>query len=126
MHTLNLILENMPSKDKKLVNIAKVQNMKSLRSHNAIANQFVITLQNGIEVFQSYNSIICVKANGETYLDENRWNYSRTTSRYRNIFLNETTVETVKKIGLGAYGMADLNNTYVMGNGQKYQQHLNK
>ena len=126
MHTFNLILENMPSKDKKLSNIAKVENFKSNRSGLPIANQFRITLQNGIEVFQSYNSIICVKANGETYLDENRWNYSRTTSRYRNIFLNETTVETVKKIGLGAYAMADLNNTYVMGNGQKYQQDLNK
>ena len=126
MHTFNLILENMPSKDKKLSNIAKVENFKSNRSGLPIANQFRITLQNGIEVFQSYNSIICVKANGETYLDENRWNYSRTTSRYRNIFLNETTVETVKKIGLGAYAMADLNNTFVMGNGQKYQQDLNK
>ena len=116
----------MPSKDKKLSNIAKVQNMKSLSSHNAIANQFVITLQNGIEVFQSYNSIICVKANGQTYLDENRWNYSRTTARYRNIFLNETTAFTLRKIGHGTYGMADLNNTFVMGNGQKYQQNLNK
>ena len=109
MHTFNLILENMPSKDKKLVNIAKVQNMKSLRSHNAIANQFVITLQNGIEVFQSYNSIICVKANGQTYLDENRWNYSRTTGKYRNIFLNEYTKETRNKIDNGTYGLADLN-----------------
>ena len=109
MHTYNLTLEDMPSKDKKLVNIAKVENFKSNRSGLPIANQFRITLQNGIEVFQSYNSIICVKANGETYLDQNRWNYSRTTSRYRNIFLNESTVETVKKIGLGAYGMADLN-----------------
>tara|TARA_R110000868_G_scaffold51853_1_gene164024 strand:- start:228 stop:560 length:333 start_codon:yes stop_codon:yes gene_type:complete len=109
MHTYNLTLEDMPSKDKKLVNIAKVENFKSNRSGLPIANQFRITLQNGIEVFQSYNSIICVKANGETYLDQNRWNYSRTTSRYRNIFLNESTVETVKKIGLGAYAMADLN-----------------
>ena len=109
MHTFNLILENMPSKDKKLVNIAKVENFKSSKSGLPIANQFRIALQNGIIVFQSYNSIICVKANGETYLDQNRWNYSRTTSRYRNIFLNETTVETVKKIGLGTYAMADLN-----------------
>ena len=99
----------MPSKDKKLVNIAKVEHFNSSKSGLPIANQFRITLQNGIEIFQSYNSIICVKANGETYLDENRWNYSRTTSRYRNIFLNETTVETVKKIGYGNYGMADLN-----------------
>jgi len=109
MQTFNLILENMPSKDKKLSNIVKVENFKSDKSGQPIANQFRITLQNGIEVFQSYNSIICVKANNEIYLDYDRWNYSRTTSRYRNIFLNETTVETVKKIGLGTYGLADLN-----------------
>ena len=109
MHTLNLILENMPSKDKKLVNIAKVENFKSSKSGLPIANQFRITLQNGIEVFQSYNSIICVKANGQTYLDENRWNYSRTTGKYRNIFLNEYTKETRNKIDNGTYGLADLN-----------------
>ena len=109
MHTFNLILEDMPNRRKKLLNIAKVENMRSPRSNNAIANQFVITLQNGMQVFQSYNSIISVKANGETYLDQDRWDYSRTTSRYRNIFLNETTVETVKKIAVGKYGLCNLN-----------------
>jgi len=126
MLTFNLTLEDMPHREKKLLNIAKVKNFKSSKSGLPIANQFRITLQNGIEVFQSYNSIICVKANNEIYLDYDRWNYSRTTSRYRNQFLNETTVETVKKIGLGQYAMVDLNNTFVMGNGQKYQQDLNK
>ena len=126
MQTFNLTLEDMPSRTKKLLNIAKVENFKSSKSGQPIANQFRITLQNGIEVFQSYNSIICVKANNEIYLDQNRWNYSKTTSRYRNQFLNETTVDTVKKIGLGKYAMVDLNNTYVMANGQKYQQDLNK
>lgn len=109
MQTFNLTLENMPHREKKLLNIAKVKNMRSPKSNNEVANQFIITLQNGIEIFQSYNSIICVKADGETYLDYDRWNYSRTTSRYRNIFLNETTVETVKKIGLGQYGCVRLN-----------------
>jgi len=109
MQTLNLTLEDMPSRDKKLSNIVKVENFKSSKSGLPIANQFRITLQNGIEVFQSYNSIICVKANNEIYLDYDRWNYSRTTSRYRNQFLNETTVETVKKIGLGQYACVHLN-----------------
>ncbi len=109
MITYNLTLEDMPSRDKKLSNIAIVENFKSSKSGLPIANQFRIALQNGIIVFQSYNSIIAVKANGETYLDQNRWNYSRTTSKYRNQFLNETTVETVKKIGLGVYAMVDLN-----------------
>jgi len=109
MITFNLTLEDMPHRDKKLANIAKVENFKSNKSGLPIANQFIITLQNGMEIFQSYNSIIAVKANNETYLDQNRWNYSRTTSRYRNQFLNETTVETVKKIGFGNYAMVDLN-----------------
>ena len=109
MITYNLTLEDMPSRNKKLSNIAIVENFKSSKSGLPIANQFRIALQNGIIVFQSYNSIIAVKANGETYLDQNRWNYSRTTSKYRNQFLNETTVETVKKIGLGVYAMVDLN-----------------
>jgi len=109
MQTFNLTLEDMPHREKKLANIVKVENFKSSKSGLPIANQFKITLQNGIEVFQSYNSIICVKANGETYLDYDRWNYSRTTSRYRNQFLNETTVETVKKIGLGQYACVNLN-----------------
>ena len=109
MQTFNLTLEDMPHRTKKLLNIAKVENMRSPRSNKEVANQFIITLQNGIEVFQSYNSIICVKANNEIYLDYDRWNYSRTTSRYRNQFLNETTVETVKKIGLGQYACVHLN-----------------
>lgn len=109
MQTFNLTLENMPHREKKLLNIAKVENMRSPRSNKEVANQFIITLQNGIKVFQSYNSIICIKADGETYLDYDRWNYSKTTSKYRNIFLNESTVDTVKKIGLGQYGCVRLN-----------------
>ena len=109
MYTFNLSLENMPHRDKKLSNIAIVENFKSSKSGLPIANQFRIALQNGIIVFQSYNSIIAVKANGETYLDQNRWNYSRTTGKYRNIFLNEYTKETRNKIDNGTYAMADLN-----------------
>ena len=109
MQTFNLTLENMPHAEKKLLNIAKVENMRSPRSNKEVANQFIITLQNGITVFQSYNSIICVKANGETYLDYERWDYSRTTGKYRNIFLNENTKETRDKINQGQYACVHLN-----------------
>ena len=112
MITFNLTLEDMPSRDKKLSNIAKVENFKSSKSGQPIANQFIITLQNGIEVFQSYNSIIAVKANGETYLDYDRWDFSRTTGKYRNIFLNENTKETRYKIKHGKYGLVHLNKPY--------------
>jgi len=112
MQTFNLTLENMPHREKKLLNIAKVENMRSPKSNKEIPNQFIITLQNGITVFQSYNSIICVKADGETYLDYDRWDFSRTTGKYRNIFLNEYTKETRNKIKQGKYGLVHLNKPY--------------
>ena len=109
MQTFNLTLENMPHREKKLLNIAKVENMRSPRSNKEIANQYIITLQNGITIFQSYNSIICIKADGETYLDFDKWNYSNTTARYRKLFLNEDTKTTRDKIDRGIYGCVYLN-----------------
>ncbi len=58
---MSLVYENMPSREKKLKQIAKVENMLSNRSHKPVANQFKITMQNGLEVFQSYETIICIK-----------------------------------------------------------------
>jgi hypothetical protein len=113
MQTFNLTLENMPHREKKLLNIAKVENMRSPRSNKEVANQYIITLQNGIKVFQSYNSIICIKADGETYLDYDKWNYSNTTSRYRKLFLNEDTKTTQDKINRGVYGVVHLNKEFV-------------
>lgn len=43
------------------------------------------------------------------YLDENYWNYSNTTGRYRNQFLNETIRETQAKIKSGEYMLVNLN-----------------
>ena len=107
--TYNLTLENMPSKEKKLANIAYVENFKSSRSGNPIANQFKITLQNGAEIFQSYKSVVAVKCDGLTFLDRTCWDYSNTTSRYRKEFLNEDTKTTKQKIKDSVYIMMDLN-----------------
>ena len=109
MFSSNLTLEEIPHRDHKLRNIAKVENCKSTRSGKPIANQFIITLQNGIRIFQSYESIICIKANNETYLDYERWDYSNTTSRYRKQFLNEDTKTTRDKINQGKYILEYLN-----------------
>ena len=43
------------------------------------------------------------------YLDENYWDYSHTTGRYRNQFLNETKRETQAKIKSGEYMLVNLN-----------------
>jgi hypothetical protein len=86
----------------------KVENMYGVNG-NKVANQFIIRDGNKI-TFQSYTTVIAIKENGLVTLDKNSWNYSATTSKYRNIFLDETTAETKKKIKSGIYNLADLNN----------------
>ena len=67
-----------------------------------VKNQFVIS-DNGNTYFQSYNSIIVKRDINNKITLGNNWNYSKTTERYRNLFLNETTKETEKKIADGIY-----------------------
>jgi hypothetical protein len=93
----------------------KVENI-TRSNGNKVANQFIIYTENG-SVFQSYNSIIAkitdTKKDDNYYasveLDRKYWNYSNTTGKYRNIFLNETITETKKKIKSGEYILTDLN-----------------
>jgi len=87
----------------------KLTNMLSNKG-NRIANQFVITDDAGNMYLQSYNSVIAKQGtNGQTWLDRNTWNYSKTTAKYRNMFLGETLKETKAKIKSGVYILADLN-----------------
>ena len=86
----------------------QVQNMRSTRG-NTVPNQFIIN-HNGEEYFQSYRVIIAkVAKDGKTYLDSYYWDYSVTTGRYRNQFLNETIKETRAKIESGEYILTNLN-----------------
>lgn len=86
----------------------KVSNMELSRSGREVANQFVIK-DGETEVFQSYESVIVKKIGNLVYLDEKYWNYSKTTSKYRNEFLGETTKETQAKIDSGEYELCNLN-----------------
>jgi len=100
----------------------KVTNMTSNKG-NKIANQFIIYDDNNNKYFQSYKSIIAkienndvieniginYQRNKKVYLDKNYWDYSVTTGKYRNIFLNETKKETEKKIKDGVYTLTNLN-----------------
>lgn len=81
----------------------KVQNL------NQTKNQFVIIDNNGTRFFQSYNSIVCKIEAGKVTLDKRFWDYSKTTGKYRNIFLGEKKKETEAKIKAGIYLLADLN-----------------
>ena len=61
--------------------------------------------------FQSYKSLIAMRTNeGKIYLDINKWDYSTTTGKYRNIFLNENKKLTETKIKNNTYLLVDLNN----------------
>lgn len=91
----------------------KVRNMQS-NNGNTIANQFIIDTVNGKirqTIFQSYQSLIAIKCfhTRKTFLDKNFWDYSVTTGKYRNQFLNETKKETEAKIKSGEYKLVDLN-----------------
>ena len=85
-----------------------VSNMESPRTGAPVANQFIISTDEGL-YFQSYRTLIALKQNGKVYLDENSWDYSRTTGKYRNRFLGENTAETRKKIKSGEYILINLN-----------------
>lgn len=93
----------------------KVENMTN-GNGRAIPNQFIIHGDLGETIFQSYKSVI-VRINGrigpngdgKTYLDINKWSYSKTTSKYRNQFLGENKAQTEAKIKSGEYQLIDLN-----------------
>ena len=89
--------------------MVKVKNMTSSNG-NKIANQFEIETDDAY-YFQSYDSVIAKiqKNNGAVVLDGKFWDYSKTTGRYRNIFLNATKKETQKCIDNGEYILANLN-----------------
>lgn len=84
----------------------KVTNFIS-ESGNSVPNQYIITTNNGI-YFQSYETIIAyIPKKGNIQLNKDFWNYSKTTSKYRNKFLSETKKETEQKINSGNYELAD-------------------
>lgn len=64
---------------------------------NKVANQFILEFGN-YTAFQSYSTLIAVydRENDTLYQDENF--YSRTTSKYLNMFINEYQPLTISKV----------------------------
>ncbi len=90
----------------KLGNFQKVQQF--IGDNGSVKNQFEIQTDKGM-IFQSYNSVIAAKMYGYILLDKDKWDYSVTTGKYRNIFLGEKKADTEKKIKSGEYILTDLN-----------------
>ncbi len=79
-----------------------------------VANHFIIYTPEAT-YFQSYKSII-IKTSFEDgkriiYLDSDTWDYSKTTSKYRNFYLGTTTKEIKEKIASGEIRLVNLNDS---------------
>lgn len=77
----------------------RVENMRSSNG-NDVPNQFIIETGEGV-YFQSYATVIACKVGGRVYLDP-RWDYSKTTTKYLNMFLgteSKREIESMLKSG---------------------------
>lgn len=88
----------------------KISQIKG-RTGKPVANQFIIRCDDsGWTYFQSYETIIAKVGDcGAIYLDKNYWDYSTTTGKYRNQFLNMNKDQTQKAINSGEIVLKDLN-----------------
>lgn len=73
--------------------LKELGNFISVVNKWGVPKQYLITFDNGY-IFQSYNSIIVIELDNENkyYLSQD-WNYSKTTGKYRNLFLNKNKKE---------------------------------
>ena len=78
-----------------------LNNMVTVKNYEGAVNQFLI-IGDDFTLLQSYRSPIVMLKDGQVYLFED-WDYSQTTSKYRNMFLGETTKETQAKLNSGEY-----------------------
>ena len=88
----------------------KVSQMKG-RTGKPVASQFIIRCDDsGWTYFQSYETMIAKVGDcGAIYLDKHYWDYSTTTGKYRNQFLNMNKDQTQKAINSGEIVLKDLN-----------------
>ena len=100
------MLSIQPSIDK---NELTLDDIKSMSFEVMQTNQYIFNLKD-CQMFYSYKSVIAVKYyDGTTILDSQYWDYSRTTGKYRNMFLGEDKRQTEKKIKSGEYLLKELN-----------------
>ena len=71
-------------------------------------NQYIIE-HNGVTYFQSYNVIVAKKSKGKTILDKDYHEYSRTTIKYRNMFLGLSSASVNEAIRDGKITLGKLN-----------------
>ena len=80
---------------------AKRHARNGINFYDAAKRQATISTQNAY-CFYSYETLIALSMNGQMYLTP-EWDYSNTTSRYRQRFLSESTTETRQKLQNSIY-----------------------
>jgi len=97
-----------------------IENIKS-KSHGfvnpntnkMVNNHHVISLENdkgeSLTRFYSYGACVVQLIDSKIELDKYFYNYSRTTSKYRNMFLDLDSKQITKKIASGEIELANLN-----------------
>ena len=101
----------------RLMKFVSLEPMQS-RGGNPLANQQILSDDNG-SMFVSYGTKICYKTEKrfniqgvrrpQYVFDENYWDYSRTTSKYRNEFLGFGVAECRQGIKEGWIKLDNLN-----------------
>lgn len=80
--------------------------IKAIETQNLCNNASVLIIytSEGIyKVLYSYDTIICITKGGYIHSLSKYWNYSRTTGKHRNMFLNRTKKELEKLINEKMY-----------------------
>lgn len=69
----------------------KTFNLRSPRSNKPVTNQ-VVTEVGNLQIFSSYGSNIAFTKDDMLYLNERYVNFSRTTSKYLNLFIKDIAI----------------------------------
>lgn len=75
--------------------------IKGIELENLCSNADILHIYTTDGIYKclySYNTLICILKSGYIYRISNKWNYSRTTSKHINMFLNKTAKELEKFI----------------------------
>lgn len=69
----------------------------------SLAPNQIVVYNNGVETFFSYDTPICSRDIDSIITLHPSWNCSKTTSKYRSIFLGESTAETTARLAAGIH-----------------------
>lgn len=93
------------------INVTRRTGMLNSKTQKPVANHQILTDDStGCVYLQSYDSIVCmIDSVGRIFLNHKVYDYSKTTKKYRNMFLGLTTKELNRQIINGTIKMIPFN-----------------